>query len=410
MKVKLFTFIFTLMASAGTLLADAVLIDGLYYNLDDDNQTAEVTTNPDTYSGDIIIPSSLEYGTLTYSVTSIGVNAFRNCNGVTNVTIPNSVTNIAKKAFQNCTSLTAVTLPEGLTRIGAYAFSATGVKSVTIPEGITIIDTCLFYNCKSLESVSLPGGLTKIMLGAFENSTLASVFIPKNVNYLGDAVFMQCYSLKSVYCAATTPPTVYSQTFYKISSSAVLHVPYESIDLYKAQSYYNTRFADIQGFSDVINITTNQATLTWRPDSAVVEYTIQIYSGESLFATYTVNGKGEVTSSHRPSPGIIRMPMDTTVSTTEYYVITLEDLTEDNEYRYTIDGTNTEGNLVYHEEGTFRTAVADGFATTPADCTRRSTRKIFRDGQILILTDDKTYSPSGIEIQRQSYQRTKDEH
>ena len=399
MMVKLFTFIFTLMASVGSLLADAVLIDGLYYNLDDANQTAEVTTNPDAYSGDIIIPSSVEYGTLTYNVTSIGVNAFRNCEGVTNVTIPNSVTVIAKKAFQNCPSLTAVKLPEGLTQIGSYAFSATGLKSVTIPEGITIIDTCLFYNCKSLAYVSLPGGLTKIMLGAFENSTLASVFIPKNVNFLGDAVFMQCYSLKSVYCAATTPPAVYSQTFYKISSSAVLHVPYESIDLYKAQSYYNTRFTDIRGFSDVIDITTNQATLTWRPDSTVAEYTIRIYSGESLFATYTVNGKGTVTSSHRPSPGIIRMPKDTTVSTTEYFVITLEDLTEDNEYRYTIDGNNADGNLVYHEEGTFRTAVADAFVTTHADCTHRRIRKIFRKGQMFIMIDNMIYTPSGIEVQ-----------
>ena len=81
-------------------------VDGFYYNLNKDNQTAAVTylsesysVNETAYQGAIIIPSSFEYEGTTYSVTSIGGWAFRDCSGLTSITIPNSVTSIGYYAF-----------------------------------------------------------------------------------------------------------------------------------------------------------------------------------------------------------------------------------------------------------------------------------------------------------------------
>ena len=82
--------------------ADAVEIDGIYYNLDLNAKSAEVTKNPSQYTGTVIIPKSVTYENVSYSVTSIGGYAFWDCTGLTSITIPNSVTSIGGSAFQYC--------------------------------------------------------------------------------------------------------------------------------------------------------------------------------------------------------------------------------------------------------------------------------------------------------------------
>jgi hypothetical protein len=54
----------------------AVEIDGIYYNLISEGKIAEVTNNPDKYTGNVVIPESVTYEDTNYGVTSIGLNAF----------------------------------------------------------------------------------------------------------------------------------------------------------------------------------------------------------------------------------------------------------------------------------------------------------------------------------------------
>ena len=54
------------------------------------------------YTGNVVIPESVDYNGNTYPVTSINSRAFYDCGGLTSVTIPNSVTYIGTGAFYSC--------------------------------------------------------------------------------------------------------------------------------------------------------------------------------------------------------------------------------------------------------------------------------------------------------------------
>lgn len=118
-------------------------------------------------SGDVIIPSSLG----GYSVTGIGYAAFKNCEKITSVTLPNSVRTISNSAFYGCTSLEDISIPDSVTSIGTYAFyNCTSLKSVIIPDSVKFIDYCAFYNCTSLNSITVPDSVSSIGHDAFYNT------------------------------------------------------------------------------------------------------------------------------------------------------------------------------------------------------------------------------------------------
>jgi len=64
------------------------------------------------------------------SVTSIGDDAFHDCDSLTSVVIPDSVTSIGGLAFNGCSRLTSIEIPDSVTSIGGLAFN--GCSSLTI--------------------------------------------------------------------------------------------------------------------------------------------------------------------------------------------------------------------------------------------------------------------------------------
>ena len=190
-------------------------VDGIYYNITSSTEVTVTSNGKYPYSGNVVIPEQVTHDGNTYSVTSIGDNAFTYCSGLTSVTIGDSVTTIGERAFYNCSDLTSVSIGNSVTSIGFYAFHrCSGLTSVTIGNSVTSIgdyafEYCeeivsidisnvisigkgIFRDCTALESVTLPDGITTIVDSMFWNCTSLIFEIPDTVTTIGDQAFIGC--------------------------------------------------------------------------------------------------------------------------------------------------------------------------------------------------------------------------
>lgn len=279
--------LFILLLTSLTSNAKTVKVGDLWFDLHEKNNTAYVTSSDDGdyYSGDIVIPEYVIVENVEYKVTGIGFIAFKNCTKLTSVVIPNNVTSIESYAFENCRELASVEMPSSVTFIGNAAFrDCWKLTEITIPKGVTYIQSCTFSNCNSLLSVTIPDGVTNIDWHAFyQCDKLTSLTIPNSVTYVGDGAFSYskaietivlgsgvkeigdnpfdgCTGLKNVYCYAEECPITFSSLamgFVWQSRCPILHVPNTSIEAYRADTYWNDKWA----FRDIVALTDEEASV-----------------------------------------------------------------------------------------------------------------------------------------------------
>lgn len=183
---RLFTFLLGLLCLQ-MANANGVQIGELYYLLNDQDLTAQVTydttkkpiDNNSAYSNfsskNLTIPQQVDYQNKKYKVTSIGENAFNRCLGLISVSLPDGLTSIGDYAFSYCSGLTSVSLPNSLTSIGEYGFYG-----------------------NAMTSVSFPNSLTSIGLMAFNSSRLTSVNFNESSPSIGNLAFGLCEDLTEV--------------------------------------------------------------------------------------------------------------------------------------------------------------------------------------------------------------------
>ena len=291
-----------MLSVAASVSAVETVINGLWYDILKKAKEAKVIQNKNYpyYSGDIVIPETVEYEGVSCnvtsisdraffqcysltsmkipsSVTSIGNQAFFGCSGLTSMTIPNSVTSIGSEAFNSC-SFTSVSIPNSVTSIGGGAFRlCSRLTSVTIPNSVTSISSYTFSDCSGLTSVTIPNSVTAIESNAFSGCTgLTTVTIGNSVTEINIQAFANCSSLTDIYCLAENVPSTDSDAFVGSSiNTATLHVPDASIVAYQSTAPWN-------GFKAIVGL--NGTT----PDTKkCATPTISLVDGELVFGCET---------------------------------------------------------------------------------------------------------------------------
>lgn len=125
---------------------------------------SDVTAFPyGIFSSDTNLNSIIFY---TYSITDIEGDfasiqgAFRGCENLTSVTLPNTLTSIGEMALSFCTSLTSLIIPDGVTSIGKNAFrgSSSLAKIASMREVPPTIGEMTFDDISNSAILYVPQG------------------------------------------------------------------------------------------------------------------------------------------------------------------------------------------------------------------------------------------------------------
>ena len=181
----------------------SVTVDGIKYNLDGstatvtyftDNGSEPGSSNPNNYTGSIVIPPTIDVDGTTYSVTAIG-----------------------KKAFRSAT-ITSISLPEGLLSIGKEAICKTNITEITVPSTVT--------------------SLAQYAIG--QNSKLKTIHIGESGggDTWGEWVFWRSSGGYDVYMVCDIMPTLPDEYTFDDSHASKIYVKPELVDTYKADQWW----------------------------------------------------------------------------------------------------------------------------------------------------------------------------
>ena len=237
--------------------------------------------------GELVIPETVYYQGINYTVTEIGDQAFAYCTHlIGSLVIPNSVTHIARLAFASCL-FDSLFIPSSVTSIsvtdscGSGAFlgcshlqsiivdeansvydsrdnckalieTATntlllGCKNTIIPNTVNSIGNCAFAGCTELDVITIPNSVERLERSAFyECNSLITITLPSSVTYIGDYA-LGCYGLTSITCKSSIPPTayyepgpeIYYHSFWGVNSEIPIHIPFGCTEAYQNAEGWN---------------------------------------------------------------------------------------------------------------------------------------------------------------------------
>ena len=158
----------------------------------------------------------------------IAEKAFRGCEGLQSIVVPNSINNIPPEAFMFCSSLTSVSLPNSIDSIQYQTFfGCSSLKSIKIPDSIVSIEYSAFYNCNNLERFNIPSTVEHLGCEVFYNTA----FYNNKDNWEGDVLYKDdCLLvadtlLRGAYIVKEKTRLIAYRAFYKCKELTSISIP-----------------------------------------------------------------------------------------------------------------------------------------------------------------------------------------
>ena len=224
-------------------------INGINYDLSESAKTAVVIPGKEPYSGDIVIPATVEYNGIEYAVNAMQPAVFAGCMDLTSIVIDAPISVLPDSLFKDCSSLKSVKLNDDIVKIGHYVFSGcSALEAIDIPQGVESIGESLFRECKSLRVVAFPESVRLLGPYAFEDCTnldsvtfcgymyqldkyvfsgctnLTYVSLPKNLSWILFGAFEYCSNLQTINIPENVT-AIFKGAFYNCTSLTTIDLP-----------------------------------------------------------------------------------------------------------------------------------------------------------------------------------------
>ncbi|MBQ7690858.1 MAG: leucine-rich repeat protein [Muribaculaceae bacterium] len=259
------------------LPAMAFDVDGMSYEVNDAAAKTVTLTQGKSSSTHVTVPETVSNGGETYTVNTIGQNAFARCEVVGQVTLPVTVTRLEFYAFYELDAI-GIRIRGDLDYVEFGAFYGNKVKSIicysttyftqdlgvlvnaektmiiacpgqpsnekwkspnlTIPEGYEYIAPYAFAENQNLTGITIPASVKAIGVGAFEQCpNLKSINIQGSDTQVGDRAFMGCEQVTSL-SLPTGLKTLGQYAFFDLMSLTTVRLP-EGMESTGIQSFGN---------------------------------------------------------------------------------------------------------------------------------------------------------------------------
>lgn len=247
---------FFVLASLGLMLSASAMAEqftsgDFTYVTNSDNTVEAVSTT--LTDGEMIIPETVTYNNVTYTVTSIGEN-FCIRQQITSLKMPNTIKKVGSQAFQFCMALTSVHLSESLETIGASAFQTTRkLVEINWPTSLKTIHKDAFYNMTNYAGqIWLPKGISVDNNAFAGNWAATSLWLDGQPSEWGINICEGYQALTKMYVNCMYPPKFNpAETFPEDDFSwddpvpVTLYVPVGARENYLANQEWVDFFEDI---------------------------------------------------------------------------------------------------------------------------------------------------------------------